>query len=138
MAGRIGATHRGIVEHALEAAGLTERKSPQDRRVCPAANASELTSPRALAQEPAILLLDEPTNHLDLRARADLVMRVASLGITVVAVLHDLSLVSQFAVQVVVLQDGRIVSRGPPGHRAGDRHRARGVRRGSLHCRQSC
>jgi iron complex transport system ATP-binding protein len=69
---------------------------------------------RAIAQEPSILLLDEPTNHLDPRARADLLSLVRDLGITVIAVLHDLMLVSPFADQVAVLKAGRLIAHDRP------------------------
>ncbi|MBT3065499.1 ABC transporter ATP-binding protein [Rhodoferax sp. U11-2br] len=64
---------------------------------------------RALAQAPRLLLLDEPTNHLDPRATLDLLQGVASLGISVVAVLHDLALVPQWAHRVIVLQQAELV-----------------------------
>ena len=69
---------------------------------------------RALAQAPRLLLLDEPTNHLDPRATLDLLQGVATLGITVVAVLHDLALVPQWAQQVAVMQAGEMVAYEPP------------------------
>ncbi len=69
---------------------------------------------RALAQEPKILFLDEPTNHLDPRARAELMRLVASLELTVVAVLHDLPIVPDFATRVAVLEGGRMVCHGTP------------------------
>ncbi|KTR07598.1 iron ABC transporter [Aureimonas ureilytica] len=69
---------------------------------------------RAMAQRPSILVLDEPTNHLDPRARADMLALARGLGITVVAVLHDLALVSPFADRVAVLSAGRLVAHGPP------------------------
>jgi iron complex transport system ATP-binding protein len=64
---------------------------------------------RALAQQPRLLLLDEPTNHLDPRSTLDLLRMVRDLGITVVAVLHDLPLVPPWADQVVVLKAGALV-----------------------------
>lgn len=69
---------------------------------------------RALAQEPGLLVLDEPTNHLDPRARADMLSLVRELGITVIAVLHDLPLVAPFADAVAVLRAGSLVTQGPP------------------------
>ncbi|MBX9459305.1 MAG: ABC transporter ATP-binding protein [Rhizobium sp.] len=68
---------------------------------------------RALAQEPRILFLDEPTNHLDPRARAELMRLVAELDLTVVAVLHDLHIVPEFATAVAILDKGRLVASGP-------------------------
>jgi iron complex transport system ATP-binding protein len=61
-----------------------------------------------------LLVLDEPTNHLDLRARVDLLDLVRGLGITVVAALHELSLVAGFADRVAVLNGGRVVGHGVP------------------------
>lgn len=69
---------------------------------------------RALAQRPQLLLLDEPTNHLDPRATADLLSLVRGLGITVVAVLHNLPLVPAWADQVAVLKAGALVRFEPP------------------------
>jgi iron complex transport system ATP-binding protein len=68
---------------------------------------------RALAQAPQLLLLDEPTNHLDPRATLDLLQGVGALGITVIAVLHDLALVPQWAQQVAVMQSGALVAFAP-------------------------
>ena len=50
----------------------------------------------------------------DPRARADMLDLARSLGITVVAVLHDLALVSPFADRVAVLRHGRLVAHGTP------------------------
>lgn len=69
---------------------------------------------RALAQQPTLLLLDEPTNHLDLAARADLLALVRSLGLTVVAALHELGLVPGFATRAWVLKGGRLVADDVP------------------------
>ncbi|MEO7124619.1 MAG: ABC transporter ATP-binding protein [Nakamurella sp.] len=72
---------------------------------------------RALAQEPTLLLLDEPTNHLDIRAQLETlaVMRsLASDGLTILAVLHDLAAAAAHADTVIVLDEGRVVAAGPP------------------------
>ena len=69
---------------------------------------------RAIAQQPRILLLDEPTNHLDLRTRADMLDLLTGLGVTVVAALHELSLVQRFAHRVLLLGQGRVVAEDLP------------------------
>ncbi|KAB0884732.1 ABC transporter ATP-binding protein [Cronobacter muytjensii] len=69
---------------------------------------------RALAQSPALLLLDEPTNHLDPPARAALLSLVKSKGIAVIAVLHDLAAIDDFADRVLVLHQGRQVACATP------------------------
>jgi iron complex transport system ATP-binding protein len=69
---------------------------------------------RALAVQARILLLDEPTTHLDPPHQVALVRLLrqqAKAGITVVSVLHDLSLALQ-ADQLVVMAAGRITAEG--------------------------
>lgn len=75
---------------------------------------------RALAQEPRLLILDEPTAHLDIAHQVELLDLVRRLNrectLTVVAVLHDLNLASQYASRLVMIKGGRCVADGaPPG-----------------------
>jgi iron complex transport system ATP-binding protein len=69
---------------------------------------------RALAQGCDHLLLDEPTNHLDIRYQVEVLDLVASLGVTVLAALHDLSLAGLFCDHVYLLDRGRVHSHGRP------------------------
>ena len=72
---------------------------------------------RALAQNARILLLDEPTLHLDLYYQLQILTALKTLcaeqGITVVTVLHDVNLVSLFADQALLLNDGSLRAYGP-------------------------
>ncbi|MEH1097962.1 ABC transporter ATP-binding protein [Micromonospora sp. CPCC 205561] len=68
---------------------------------------------RALAQQPQLLVLDEPTNHLDIRARFELLELVHTLGVTTLAVLHDLDLAVRSCDRLVVLDRGEVVTAGP-------------------------
>ena len=68
---------------------------------------------RALIQQTKILVLDEPTNHLDIKYQIDILSRVSSLNMTVVAALHDLNLASQWCDFIVLMKQGRIHSFGP-------------------------
>lgn len=68
---------------------------------------------RALAQQPTVLLLDEVTNHLDIRATFEVLDVVRALGVTTVAVLHDLSLALRYCRHLCVLDEGRAVKYGP-------------------------
>lgn len=69
---------------------------------------------RALAQQAPLLLLDEPTNHLDVRHQYEILTLVRSLGMTVLAALHDLDLAVQFCDTLHVLRAGQVVASGPP------------------------
>ena len=104
---------RRIVDAALEQTGL---RAFGHRKLDGLSGGERQRSAiaRAIAQEPRVLLLDEPTNHLDPRARSDMLDLARTLGITVVAVLHELSLVHPFADRVAVLDRGRLVALGTP------------------------
>jgi iron complex transport system ATP-binding protein len=71
---------------------------------------------RALAQQAPVLLLDEPTSALDLGRRIDAMELVDELrverGLTVVTVVHDLTLAGQFADTLALLHQGRLVRTG--------------------------
>ena len=72
---------------------------------------------RVLSQEPELLLLDEPTNHLDPYYQLELLELCRSLvneQKTIIAVMHDLNLVGQYADRVVLLSEGRLVLQGQP------------------------
>ncbi len=69
---------------------------------------------RALAQRPRVLILDEPTNHLDIATQLDLLALIGSLGITVLAALHDLNLAAAYCDRVYLLRAGRILAGGSP------------------------
>jgi branched-chain amino acid transport system permease protein len=73
---------------------------------------------RALAGNPTLLLLDEPaaglnsSEKLELR---DLLKRIAARGLTILIIDHDMTLVSEVAEQITVLNFGRRIASGAPG-----------------------
>jgi len=73
---------------------------------------------KALAQEPKLLLLDEPTTHLDIKHKIkilDLIKRLnKEYGLTVLIVLHDLNLASQYCDRLILLNEGKIYKIGTP------------------------
>lgn len=73
---------------------------------------------RAFTQKPHILLLDEPTSHLDINYQRE-IMTVAGRMATeercaVLAVFHDLNLASIFSRSLVMMNEGIVVTSGPP------------------------
>ncbi len=69
---------------------------------------------RALMQQPELLILDEPTNHLDIHYQFGLLDLVSSLGISVLATLHDLNIAARYCDKIYLMDDGNIVSKGSP------------------------
>jgi iron complex transport system ATP-binding protein len=73
---------------------------------------------RALAQEPKLILLDEPTAHLDITHQVgvlDLIKRLnKEFGLTVIMVLHDLNLASEYCQRLILINEGRIHKIGQP------------------------
>jgi polar amino acid transport system ATP-binding protein len=72
---------------------------------------------RALAMEPAALLFDEPTSALDPELTGEVleVMRsLASEGRTMVVVTHEVGFARAVAHEVVFMDEGLVIERGPP------------------------
>jgi branched-chain amino acid transport system ATP-binding protein len=71
---------------------------------------------RALCTEPALLLLDEPSSGLSVEETEDMAFWIqdirALLGITVLMVEHDMSLVGAVSDRVLALNYGRVVACG--------------------------
>ena len=71
---------------------------------------------RALCTEPKLLLLDEPASGLSVEETQDLVYWIKDirkqLGITVIMVEHDMSLVSQVSDHVLAINQGRFLASG--------------------------
>jgi cobalt/nickel transport system ATP-binding protein len=65
-----------------------------------------------LACAPRLILLDEPSASLDGRARKRLLRTLESLPATCIVATHDLDLVLELKMRVVVLHEGRVVADG--------------------------
>ncbi len=71
----------------------------------------------ALANEPSLLIADEPTTALDVTIQAQILTLLKDLqrrlGMAVLLISHDLTIVRKVAHRVVVMHDGLVVEQGP-------------------------
>jgi branched-chain amino acid transport system ATP-binding protein len=79
---------------------------------------------RALATRPRLLLLDEPASGLNPEETRELAFWIddiqKDLGITVIMVEHDMSLVSEAADRVLCMNMGQVLALGTPAEVQGD------------------
>ena len=73
---------------------------------------------RALCTEPKLLLLDEPSSGLNVEETDDMAFWIQDirheLGITVLMVEHDMSLVSKVSDRVLAMNQGEVLATGTP------------------------
>ena len=73
---------------------------------------------RALCTEPRLLLLDEPSSGLNVEETDDMAFWIQDirheLGITVLMVEHDMSLVSRVSDRVLAMNQGQVLALGTP------------------------
>ena len=113
----IGAGHAALVERARSALAFVGLEARAHDRVTGFSYGHQrlIEIARALAGNPSLLLLDEPaaglnsTEKLGLR---DLLKRIAAKGLTILIIDHDMTLVTEVAEHITVLNFGRRIADG--------------------------
>ena len=100
----------------LEQVGLSEKLSayPDDLS---GGQQQRVAIARALALKPDLLLLDEVTSALDpelVTEVLDSIRELASGGMTMIIVSHEMGFVREISDQVIMMDEGRIVESGSP------------------------
>lgn len=79
---------------------------------------------RALALNPKILLLDEPAagmNPMETRELSDFIKQLRNDGHTIVVIEHDMKFVMNLCERIVVINFGKKICEGDPGHVKSDK-----------------
>jgi general L-amino acid transport system ATP-binding protein len=74
---------------------------------------------RSLAMNPKVILFDEPTSALDpemIKEVLDTMQELASSGMTMICVTHEMGFAREVADRVVFMSDGEVVEVGTPEH----------------------
>lgn len=117
--GRFREEERGSREKAEELlAFFGEHLSPHTydlARELSYANQRRLEITRALATSPQLLLLDEPAAGMNPKESAELmsdIFRIRDLGVTIIVIEHDMSVIAGLCDRVVALDHGEKIAEG--------------------------
>lgn len=108
---------RARVDELAEQMGLGAAELERPARNFSGGQLKRLGLARALAIEPSVLILDEPFSGLDVSLKAQVANLLQEIlehrPLACLHISHDLGMVSHVADELVVLDGGRIVERGP-------------------------
>jgi iron complex transport system ATP-binding protein len=119
-----GKKDKSIVSAVIESVGLTDKinrsiqslSGGEKQRVHFARVMAQIYRETKTDLSPKLLLLDEPANNLDPKYQHELLhmakQKANQEDYAVVTVLHDLNLVSQYADQVLMFKNGKMVRSG--------------------------
>jgi D-methionine transport system ATP-binding protein len=118
IAGRSQSERREPVRSLLRLVGLEDKATAYPAQLS-GGQKQRVGIARALAADPALLLSDEATSALDPETTASILALLrdinSKLGLTIVLITHEMSVVRAIAGRVVVLDHGRIVEEGEAG-----------------------
>jgi polar amino acid transport system ATP-binding protein len=100
----------------LERVGLTDKVEEYPDRLS-GGQQQRVAIARALAMDPHVMLFDEVTSALDpelVKEVLDVMRELASEGMTMVVVTHEMGFARDVADRVAFMDDGVIVEEGPP------------------------
>ena len=100
----------------LNQVGLLEKADAYPAQLS-GGQAQRVAIARALAMNPKLMLFDEPTSALDpelVGEVLEVMKKLASEGMTMVVVTHEMGFAREVADQLVFMDDGVVVESGPP------------------------
>lgn len=115
LAGLGRAARRARTVELLELVGLADRATSYPAQLS-GGQRQRVGIARALATDPAVLLCDEPTSALDVATTGQILRLVKDvrdrLGVTVLLITHEPSVLKEVCDSVTLLQDGRVAEQG--------------------------
>ncbi|MBE5213076.1 methionine ABC transporter ATP-binding protein [Pectobacterium sp. A535-S3-A17] len=114
-AGKSSADIATRVPEILSVVGLTDKASSYPAQLS-GGQKQRVGIARAIANDPEVLLCDEPTSALDLETSAAILALLKeineTLGITIVLISHEMSVIKAVCDRVAVMTGGRVVEEG--------------------------
>ncbi len=107
---------RAKAEELLRRVGLADKMSEYPDRLS-GGQQQRVAIARALAMDPHVMLFDEVTSALDpelVKEVLDVMRELASEGMTMVVVTHEIGFAREVADDVVFMDGGVVVEQGPP------------------------
>ena len=107
----------GVAMELLERVGIPEQADKYPAQLS-GGQQQRVAIARALAMQPKIMLFDEPTSALDpemIKEVLDVMGELASSGMTMIVVTHEMGFAKEVAHRLVMFDDGNIVEAGTPG-----------------------
>jgi D-methionine transport system ATP-binding protein len=115
IAGKTRAEIDRRVPELLELVGLSDKAKAYPAQLS-GGQKQRVGIARAIANHPQVLLCDEPTSALDLETSAAILELLgeinARLGITIVLISHEMSVVKKICTRVAVMTNGEIIEHG--------------------------
>ncbi|MFO7262926.1 MAG: polar amino acid ABC transporter ATP-binding protein [Bacillaceae bacterium G1] len=105
-----------IAEELLQKVGLLDKRDEYPSRLS-GGQQQRVAIARALAMQPDIMLFDEPTSALDpelVGEVLEVIRHLASEGMTMVIVTHEMGFARDVADRIVFMSDGKIVEESDP------------------------
>ncbi len=106
-----------IAKEALLSVGITEELWHKYPAQLSGGQKQRVAIARAIAMNPRLILFDEPTSALDPELIGEVLKvmeKLAREGMTMLVVTHEIGFAMKVADEVMFMDEGRIVERGPP------------------------
>jgi polar amino acid transport system ATP-binding protein len=114
--GRSRAEATEVATRQLARVGIPEKADAYPRQLS-GGQQQRVAIARSLAMDPRVMLFDEPTSALDpemVKEVLDVMLELASEGMTMVVVTHEMGFAKAAADRLVFIDEGEIVEVGPP------------------------